>query len=106
MILHSTAPGPVSNIVWTRQTDTTAVVSWDPPERPNGIITGYFIRLTEYQGTTVIQMNSVGANVTSVDISHNSLGKRGVHYTSCIATPGNSVVIVAIAALYKNNGVV
>ena len=73
--IYSAAPGPVSNIVWTRQTDTFAVVSWGPPERPNGIITGYIITLTEYQGTTVILMNSVGANVTSVDICHNNLGK-------------------------------
>ena len=75
LILHSTAPGPVSNIVWTRQTDTTAVVSWGPLERPNGIITGYIITLAEYQGNTMILMNSVEANVTSVEISDNSLGK-------------------------------
>ena len=74
LILHSAAPGPVSNIVWTRQTDTTAVVSWGPPERPNGIITEYIIILTEYQGG-VILVETVGGNATSFDISHNSPGK-------------------------------
>ena len=74
LILHSTAPGPVSNIVWTRQTDTSAVVSWGPPERPNGIITQYIIILAEYQGG-VILVETVGGNAMSFDISHNSLGK-------------------------------
>lgn len=31
-------------------TSTSVLLSWDPPERPNGIITGYYIQIYGPQG--------------------------------------------------------
>jgi len=49
-------PGPVKNVtVEQRQgsDNITAVLSWQPPDEPNGIITQYQVLYAGYNGTQV-----------------------------------------------------
>ena len=52
----ASAPGPVRNVaVELRQTsdNITAVLSWEPPDEPNGVITQYQVFYAGYNGTQV-----------------------------------------------------
>ena len=44
---YSIAPGPVSNILWNPQSDSSVIVSWETPLSPNGIILEYIITLVQ-----------------------------------------------------------
>ena len=48
----------------SRWTDLASViqVNWTAPERPNGIVLQYYLRLTNYDGTSVIATESVGSS--------------------------------------------
>ena len=53
---NSSAPGPVRNVtVELRQgaDNVTAVLSWQPPDEPNGVITQYQVLYAGYNGTEV-----------------------------------------------------
>ena len=53
---YASAPGPVRNVsVELRQTsdNVTAVLSWQPPDEPNGVITVYQVFYAGYNGTEV-----------------------------------------------------
>ena len=53
---YAPAPGPVRNVtIELRQgaDNVTAVLSWQPPDEPNGIITQYQVLYAGYNGTQV-----------------------------------------------------
>ena len=53
---YASAPGPVRNVaVGLRQgaDNVTAVLSWLPPDEPNGVITQYQVFYAGYNGTQV-----------------------------------------------------
>ena len=53
---YASAPGPVRNLtVELRQgaDNVTAVLSWQPPDEPNGVITQYQVLYAGYNGTQV-----------------------------------------------------
>ena len=55
-LLCTSVPGPVRNVtVELRQTsdNVTVVLTWQPPDEPNGIITQYQVLYAGYNGTQV-----------------------------------------------------
>ena len=42
-ILHSIAPGPVSELSYEENTDTSVTITWKPPKEPNGDLVAYFV---------------------------------------------------------------
>ena len=48
-ILHSIAPGPVSELSFEENTDTSVTVTWKPPKEPNGDLVAYFVEHGVYQ---------------------------------------------------------
>ena len=55
-LLCASAPGPVRSVaVELRQgaDNVTAVLSWQPPDEPNGVITQYQVFYAGYNGTQV-----------------------------------------------------
>ena len=56
-LLCTSVPGPVKNVtVELRQgaDNITAVLSWQPPDEPNGVITQYQVFYAGYNGTQVV----------------------------------------------------
>ena len=47
--LHPVAPGPVSELSYEENTDTSVTVTWKPPKEPNGDLVAYFVEHGVYQ---------------------------------------------------------
>ena len=43
------APGPVSELRYEEDTDTSVNITWKPPNEPNGVIRIYFVEHGVYQ---------------------------------------------------------
>ena len=43
------APGPVSELSYEENTDTSVTITWKPPEEPNGDLVAYFVEHAVYQ---------------------------------------------------------
>ena len=43
LLIIITAPGPVSKLSYARLTNTSVVISWEPPQQPRGVIAAYFL---------------------------------------------------------------
>ena len=71
-------PGVVScTDGWVSSSATELVVSWEQPESPNGIITGYYLELHEYQVTgAAIASREITDNSTSTTFSGLALGEH------------------------------
>ena len=55
-LLFTSVPGPVRNVTVELREDAnniTAVLSWQPPDEPNGVITQYQVLYAGYNGTQV-----------------------------------------------------
>ena len=62
---------------WVSSSATEVVVSWEQPERPNGIITGYYLELHEYQVTgAAIASREITDNSTSTTFTGLALGEH------------------------------
>ena len=48
-ILHSIAPGPVSELSYEESTNTSVTITWKPPKEPNGDLVAYFVEHGVYQ---------------------------------------------------------
>ena len=48
-VLHSIAPGPVSELSYEENTNTSVTVTWKPPKEPNGDLVAYFVEHGVYQ---------------------------------------------------------
>ena len=42
LLLHPPAPGPVLDLSYEEDTDTSVNITWKPPKEPNGVILAYF----------------------------------------------------------------
>ena len=65
-LLCTSAPGPVSDMsVELRQgaDNVTAVLSWLPPDEPNGVITQYQVFYAGYNGTQVYTVACVATSL-------------------------------------------
>ena len=93
--IHSSAPGPVFNLMGT-PTLATVVLTWSPPQQPNGIISNYtvtyrvngsapVIRNTDDPDSTIFTIPSLFPQTTISDISVRA-------YTS--AGPGPEVTLM------------
>ena len=47
--LHPIAPGPVSELSYEENTNTSVTISWQPPKEPNGDLVAYFVEHGVYQ---------------------------------------------------------
>ena len=43
------APGPVSELSYEENTDTSVTITWKPPKEPNGDLVAYFVEHGVYQ---------------------------------------------------------
>ena len=55
-ILHPTAPGPVSELRYEENTNTSVNVTWKPPKEPNGDILAYFVVYGVYRNKSTIKV--------------------------------------------------
>ncbi len=53
--------GPVTEFALS-YSDTRVQISWMPPDMPNGLITGYYLRLLDLKNFTTILLKNVSAN--------------------------------------------
>ena len=54
--LHPTAPGPVSELRYEENTDTSVNITWRPPKEPNGVIVAYIVEHGVYQDESTISV--------------------------------------------------
>ena len=72
-LLHYTVPsGAPENIVVLLPTSTSAQLSWSPPpaDQQNGIITDYYINMTEVETGVTVQLTVTGATTLLIDTLH------------------------------------
>ena len=79
-------PGVVScTNAWVSSTANELVVSWEEPDRPNGIITGYYLELHEFQTTgAAIATRQLMDNSTSTTFSGLMLGQHCSIYSESL----------------------
>ena len=70
---HYTVPsGAPENIVALSPTSTSVQLSWSPPpaDQQNGIVTDYYINMTEVETGVTIQLTVTGATTLLIDTLH------------------------------------
>ena len=70
--VFSSVPGSVSNILWDPRSDSSVVVSWSPPLRPNGIILEYTMILLQLNAVAGAQ--TVSSSTLMVEFTSSELG--------------------------------
>ena len=73
MYTYSVAPGIVEIVDVVSISNTSAIVTWNPPIQPNGIITGYKVEHSLYEVSSDIISVSVASNINSLNMTE--LGK-------------------------------
>ena len=71
--IYYTAPsGAPVNIVATSLSSTSVELSWNPPptDQQNGIITDYYINMTEVETGVTVQLTVTGATSLLIDTLH------------------------------------
>ena len=58
--LHLIVPGPVCQLRYKEDADTSVTITWKPPKEPNGDIVAYFVEHGVYQNesTTSVRLNA------------------------------------------------
>ena len=77
LVLHTIAPGPVSELSYEENTDTSVTVTWKPPKEPNGDLVAYFVDNGVYQNESTIRVEVDARRPTSVLLQ--ALGKLVLH---------------------------
>ena len=54
--LHAIAPGPVSELSYEENTDTSVTITWKPPKEPSGDLVAYFVEHGVYQNESTISV--------------------------------------------------
>ena len=67
LLLHSVPTAP-QNVTVDLLNDITVRLHWDPPERPNGVITGYQVTYYGYRTTVQVQQ-VIGYSSSSYEYS-------------------------------------
>ena len=47
--IHTIEPGPLSELHFSENTNTSVTITWTPPKEPNGVIVSYFVEYEVYQ---------------------------------------------------------
>ena len=68
LFLHPPAPGPVLDLSYEEDTDTSINITWRPPKEPNGIILAYFVEHGVYNKelTTSVRLLAGGPMYTVI----------------------------------------
>ena len=68
LFLHPPAPGPVLDLSYEEDTDTSINITWKPPKEPNGVIRAYFVEHGVYQNepTTSVRLFARGGPMYTV----------------------------------------
>ena len=72
--VFSSVPGSVSNILWDPHSDSSVVVSWSPPLRPNGIILEYTMILLQLRADGFADTQTVSSSTLMVEFTSSELG--------------------------------
>ena len=64
-----TAPGIVEIVDVVSISDTTSLVTWDPPIQPNGIINGYEVIYSVYEDDNNNIVVPVTSNISSFNVT-------------------------------------
>ena len=56
LVLHTIAPGPVSDLSYEENTDTSVTITWKPPREPNGDLVAYFVEHGVYQNESTVSV--------------------------------------------------
>ena len=90
----SLVPGPpVCPQRWTTKSLSSLTIEWQPPTQPNGVITGYFLKLVSYNNQTVLQSGSESGRLTHSFTGFTigkSLHNMPVQYNCLLYTSSNS----------------
>ena len=71
--LHSIAPGPVSELSYEKNTNTSVTITWKPPKEPNGDLVAYFVEHGVYRNESTRSVRIDARRPTSAVIQ--ALGK-------------------------------
>ena len=71
----SSAPGVVGEVSTDPMEADTVTISWQRPDFPNGILTGYTVFVQLYQDSSVITGRTTDNVTLSVTIQNASLGR-------------------------------
>ena len=65
---HPPAPGPVLDLSYEEDTDTSVNITWKPPKEPNGVILAYFVEHGVYNKelTTSVRLHATGGPLYTV----------------------------------------
>ena len=68
LFLHPPAPGPVLDLSYEEDTETSVNITWNPPTEPNGDILAYFVEHGVYQNelTTSVRLFARGRPMYTV----------------------------------------
>ena len=77
-VLHTIAPGPVSELSYEENTDTSVTITWKPPKELNGDLVAYFVEHGVYQNSSTMSVAVDARRPTSVVIQ--ALGKLVLHH--------------------------
>lgn len=54
--LHPIAPGPVFELSYEENTNTSVTITWKPPKEPNGDLLAYFVEHGVYQTESTVSV--------------------------------------------------
>ena len=68
LFLHPPAPGPVLDLSYKEDTDTSVNITWKPPKEPNGVLLAYFVEHGVYNNelTTSVRLLAGGQMYTVI----------------------------------------
>ena len=68
LFLYPPVPGPVLDLSYEEDTDTSVNITWKPPKEPNGVIRAYFVEHGVYQNesTTSVRLLARGGPMYTV----------------------------------------
>ena len=68
LFLHPPAPGPVLDLSYEEDTDTSVNITWNQPSQPNGFILAYIVEHGVYQDepTTSVRLHATGGPMYTV----------------------------------------
>ena len=65
LFVSTARPGGIGDVQTSSPSNTTLVLSWEPPASPNGVILNYLVRIIDLSdGRTVSEDSSVGTMAT------------------------------------------
>ena len=88
------APGPPSNVQLVAINSSTLMLSWEPPQEPNGVLTGY--SYTCKQTSSSMDLETLKTTVTSVLITELSPFTIYTCFVSASTTAGEGVSVTVM----------